>query len=220
MSFSGLRAGSRGSPGGRLTLGLLAAAAICASAGEARADYLADLWNGRSEPVCPFVFGPGCKHLIHVDVMLAHQPTMSDDNGNETYFRAGFDLGYGHLVATDLHLGPAIEFGAQDGEFMTGFHIVPKLRARYWIAGGPVSLDLATGGYLGRSWLDTGDAARNRLGLQVDAGIGLLGFAQFVGGFVVNGDAAGVYGAQSQAFIGARVSLLTLLIGAAYGFKR
>ncbi|MEZ4313264.1 MAG: hypothetical protein R3F14_35030 [Polyangiaceae bacterium] len=47
-----------------------------------------------------------------------------------------------------------------------------------------------------------------------------LGFAQFVGGFVVNGDAAGVYGAQSQAFIGARVSLLTLLIGAAYGFKR
>ncbi|MEZ4313263.1 MAG: hypothetical protein R3F14_35025 [Polyangiaceae bacterium] len=93
MSFSGLRAGSRGSPGGRLTLGLLAAAAICASAGEARADYLADLWNGRSEPVCPFVFGPGCKHLIHVDARApAHH---DDDNGNETYFARGSTSGTG-----------------------------------------------------------------------------------------------------------------------------
>ena len=204
--------------------GLAAAVACSALSASARADSLGDaledFWNGRPEKVCPLVFGSGCQHTLSADLVVAHQPTESADNGKETYLRSGVEVAYAHRIARDLHLGPTVEFGAQDGQFMTGFHIVPKLRARYWIAGSGFSLDLATGGYFGRSWLDTGTAPRNRLGIQLDGGLGIFGALHFVGGVALLGEPTGLYGEQKQVFVGARVSLLTLLFIVAAGLKR
>ena len=211
----------RAAPPSRATAAIAASAIVSlAPSPDARADYLDNVWRGRPEKLCPLVFGPGCRTTLSADLVLAHQPTKSDDNGNEPYLRSSLELALAGLVAPDLHLGPTIEFGTQDGRFMTGFHIVPKVRARYWIGGSPLSIDLALGGYFGRAWLDTGDAPRNRVGVQMDAGLGLLGALHFVGGFAALGEPTGVYGGQVQGFVGARVSLLTLLAALAFGLKR
>lgn len=186
----------------------------------ARADYFGDMWNGSSEKLCPLLFGAGCRTTLSADVVLAYQHTRSDDTGVEPYLRAGAELGLGQSVAPNFQIGPVIEFGSQDGRFMSGFHIVPKARARYWLGGSPVSVDAAIGGYYGRSWLDSGDAQRNRLGLQIDGGLGLLGSLHFVGGFAVLADPGGVYGLQTQAFVGARLSVLVLVAAVGLGLKR
>lgn len=182
----------------------------------ARADYFDDVWHGAPVKVCPFFFGPGCRTSISLDLVVAYQPTTSDDNGHEEYTRVGVETALSHRVVGDLHLGPAVEFGSQDGQFMTGFHIVPKLRARYWAGGSPFSLDLSAGLYVGRAWLDTGDAGRNRLGLQMDTGLGVFGSLQLIGGFAVLTDPGGVYGLQTQTFIGVRASFLALAAGALF----
>lgn len=208
---------------GRGRLAVAAGAALTASlalAGEARADYVDNSLSGKPEKVCPLIFGSACKITISADLILAHQPTWSDDNGTETYFRSGVEAGFGALVAPDVHLGPSIEVGSQDGDFMSGFHVVPKLRARYWIASLPISLDLSVGAYFGRTWLDTSSAPRNRMGVQVDGGFGFLGSIHIVGGFAIVPDAGGLYGNQTQAFVGARLSFLSLLFAAAFSLKR
>lgn len=196
---------------GRLArvVSVLCAGACLAAPGTARADYFDDVWNGRPQSFCGVVFGTGCRYTMSADIVLAYQPTVSDDNGREDYSRPGLELAMAHRIAEDVHLGPTVEFGVQDGRFMTGFHIVPKARLRYWISGSPVSLDVSLGGYYGRAWFDTGEAGRNRAGFQMDAGLGLAGSIHFVGGFAVLADPAGLYGVQSQGFVGARVSFLT-----------
>ncbi len=194
--------------------------AFFAAPPSARADYLADMWNSKEEKVCPLLFGAGCKHTLSADLLVAHQPTQSDDNGKEEYVRYSFELAYSKLLLKDVHGGPVVEFGVQDGSFMTGFHIVPKLRGRYWLGGSPVSVDVALGPYFGRGWLDTGNAGRSRLGVQIDGGLGLLGTLHLVGGLVATGTPGAPYGSQLQAFVGVRVSLLALIAAVGVGLKR
>lgn len=205
---------------GPRALALACLLAGVAAPGAARAGWPDDVLEGKPYSFCPLVFGPGCRSTLSLDLVAAYQPTESDDNGSEPYARVGVEAALSRRIDGDFHLGPAFEIGVQDGRFMTGFHTVPKVRARYWIAGSPVSLDLAAGFYAGRAWLDTGDAPRNRFGYQMDAGLGLFGTVHFIGGFAVLEDPSGVYGAQTQGFVGARFSFPALGLGALFGLSQ
>lgn len=197
-------------------LGVACALAVVLPPSVARADHFDDVWYSRPVKICPFFFSAQCRTTLSLDLVAAYQPTESDDNGKETYARVAVEGAAGFQVYGDFHVGPAVEVGVQDGQFMTGFHVVPKVRARYWVGGSPFSIDLSAGVYAGNSWLDTGDAPRTRLGLQMDAGIGWFGSLQLLGGFAVVPNPGGVYGLQTQAFVGARVSFLALGAGALF----
>ena len=106
-----------------------------------------------------------CPTTAHFDLGIAWQRSFSADDW-QTYARGFMEVGL--LLETErgsgLHVGPVAEIGFDLGEFMSGWHITPKLMGRLWIES-IVTLEAAVGSTLARTELyDPGVATQVRVG--------------------------------------------------------
>lgn len=217
------RGSARGAFGRRTAFATAITAVIACSswARPASADWLGSLTGKSNERFCPFVYGPACETSMSIDVTLYYQQSRGPDNGNEDYFRPAIEAAVLRRIGrSPLHFGAGIEAGGQDGEFMTGYHVTPRARLRFFPGYGPVAIELASGPFFKRSWIDAGVAGRNFVGISHELSIGVLGFASLAGGVEILANPTGVFREETQLFIGARLSLLTVLIVVAQGFRR
>lgn len=193
-------------------LAVVAAAVCLFLPASARADWIGDLMKERDMPFCPIIYGPACRISLSVDFMAEYQVTRRGGVEVETGVRAGGELALlVRLGGSDVHLGGGVEVAGRGGDLTTGFHVAPRLRARFFPWHGPVALELGAGPLVQRTWLADGSGAgTNRFGLSSEASIGVLGFASFVMGADVAGNAQVVPGDEVNLFLGARLSILSL----------
>lgn len=158
-------------------------------AGEARADWTnvrgRDLTNPRHrEPFCLFFSGPSCTNSLSLDGIGAYQRAWNDKPVDKDYGRLAAEIGYMlHLGRSTMHAGVAFEGGGAFNDVDVGWHLIPKLRLRYWPGYSLVALEFSPGFvYESHARKVTGPTV-SRMGAHGEVGVSFWGvFTLYAGG--------------------------------------
>jgi hypothetical protein len=170
-------------------------------------DWYRDLMSRRTQRFCPLVYGPACRISLHLDLAVAYQRGWVNQTTTEHVRFAGVVGLLGRLAdSSHLHLGGEVEVGGQAGDPVAAFHVVPRVRLRYFPGRSPVTLEVGLGPMYQRSDLEI-----HRLGGSAELSAGILGlFSVITGGELLQAVGASA-GTEAHFYVGGRLSLLSIL---------
>lgn len=163
--------------------------ALGALSREARADWSnvkgRDVTNPRHrEPFCLFFSGPSCTHSLSLDGVGAYQRSWNNVPVDKDYGRLAAEIGYMvHLGRSTMHAGLAFEAGGAFNDDDVGWHLIPKLRLRFWPAYSIVALEVSPGFVYESHTRKVLPGTEQRIGAHGELGVSFAGaFTLFAGG--------------------------------------
>lgn len=167
---------------------MLLLGALSFFAREARADWTnvraRDITNPRHrELFCMFMSGPSCTHSLSLDGVGAYQRAFNSVPVDKDYGRLAAEIGYNvHLGRSATHAGIAFEAGGAFNDTDVGWHLIPKLRFRYWIAYSIVALEISPGFVYESHTKKLTEQTHNRMGPHGEIGFSFGGVFTLYGG--------------------------------------
>lgn len=175
----------------RLALGtaLVTFGVFAALSGEARADWTnvreRDVVNPRHrEPFCMFFSGPSCVTSLSLDGVGAYQRSWSSFPVDKDYGRLAAEIGFlVKLGRLSTHAGLAFEAGGAVNDDDAGWHLIPKLRFRFWPGYSIVGIELSPGFVYEAHDRKNSEEHVERMGAHGELGVTFLGaFTLYAGG--------------------------------------